>query len=194
MIADSYGLYHLQPIQSRPKKFLKIVLMAIVWNALTGLAIYAVVSQWKGGAQYMVAVVLLIFALLGLMMLWSIFYQFIFLFSPRATLTTGSDNLRFGGRLDLNWSFTMPQLVRKLEFWLDLDEDEKDAKSSDEGVCVFRTEEPALAGRGQVSLQLPDATPNPHIQTRKINYVLKLKAVIKYLPDVDQDYRVQLSE
>lgn len=181
--------------------------MAIVWNALTGLAIYAVVTEWKGGAQYLVAVVLFIFALIGLMMLWSIFYQFIWLFSPRATLTTGSDDLRFGGRLDLNWSFTMPQLVKKLEFWLDLDEDEKEAKSSDEGVCVYMTEERSVAGRGQISLQLPETSPRgqtsfrlpenspkPYIQSRKINYVLKLKAVIKYLPDVDQDYRLQLSE
>ena len=181
--------------------------MAIVWNALTGLAIYAIVTQWKGGAQYLVAVVLLVFALLGLVMIWSIFYQFLFLFSPRATLTTSSNNFRFGGRVDLNWSFTMPQLVKKLEFWLDLDEDEKEAKSSDEGVCVYMTAERTVTGSGQVSIQLPETSPRgqtsfqlpenspkPYIQSRKINYVLKVKAEIKYLPDIDQDFRLELSE
>jgi len=207
MQPDTYGRYHLQPIQSRPKKFLQIVLMAIVWNTLTGFAIYAVVTQWKGGAQYMVAVVLFVFAFLGLVMIWSIFYQFVSIFSPRATLTTGSDNLRFGGRVDVNWSFTMPQLVQKLEFWLDLDEDEKEAKSSDEGICVYMTEDRSLTGQGQASFELPETSahgqmsarlpetsPRPYIQTRKINYVLTLKAKIKYLPDVNQDYRLQVSE
>ena len=207
MIPDSYGRFKLQPAETRPRKFLKIVLMAIVWNALTGLAIYAVVTQWKGGVQYLVAVVLLIFALLGLVMIWSIFYQFLWLFSPRVTLTTSSDNLRFGGRVDLNWSFTMPQLVKKLEFWLDLEEDEKEAKSSDVGQCVYMTEDRSQAGsgqvsfqlpetspRGQTSFQLPEASPKPYIQTRKIQYILKVKAEIKYLPDLDQDFRLELSE
>jgi hypothetical protein len=206
-IQDAYGRFKLQPAETRPKKFLKIVLMAIVWNALTAAAIYAVVSQWKGGAQYLVAVVLLVFALIGLMMLWSIFYQFLWLFSPRVTLTTNSNNFRFGGRFDLNWSFTMPQLVKKIEFWLDLDEDEKEAKSSDEGVCVFMTEDRSQTGSGQITFQLPETSPRgqativlpedspkPYIQTRKIHYVLKVKAVIKFLPDLDQDYSLLLSE
>src|SRR5262245_29053402 len=178
MIPDSYGRYHLQPVQSRPKKFLQIVLMAIVWNALTGLAIYAVVTQWKGGMMYLVAVVLSIFALIGLVMLWSIFYQFISLFSPRATLTTGSNNLRFGGILDLNWSFTMPQLVQKLEFWLDHEE----AESSEKSICIYKVTESSMAGRGQASIHLPEN------ESYKRNYILTLKAKIKYLPDIDQDY------
>lgn len=207
MQPDAYGRFKLQPAETRPRKFLKIVLMAIVWNALTGLAIYAVVTQWKGGVQYLVAVVLLIFALLGLVMIWSIFYQFLWLFSPRVTLTTSSDNLRFGGRVDLNWSFTMPQLVKKLEFWLDLEEDEKEAKSSDVGQCVYMTEDKSQAGNGQVSFQLPETSPHgqtsfrlpenspkPYIHSRKIHYILKVKAVIKYLPDIDQDYLLLLSE
>ena len=193
MQPDTYGRYILTPVQSRPKKFLTIVLMAIVWNALTGVAIYAVVTQWKGGAMYLVAVVLFIFALLGLLMIYSIFYQFVSLFSPRATLTTSSNNFRFGGRIDLNWSFTMPQLVRKVEFWLDLDEDEKEAKSSDVGVCVCNVSESSLVARGQTSFQLPEQSPRQYITSRKINYVLKLKAKIKYLPDIDQDYPLSIS-
>jgi hypothetical protein len=204
---DPYGRFKLQPAETRPKKFLKIVLMAIVWNALTGLAIYAIVTQWKGGMQYLVAAVLLIFALIGLVMIWSIFYQFLWLFSPRLTLTANSNNFRFGGRFDLNWSFTMPQLVKKLEFWLDLEEDEKEAKSSDIGECVYMTEDRSQTGSGQITFQLPETSPRgqativlpenspkPFITSRKIHYVLKVKAEIKYLPDIDQDFVLLLSE
>jgi hypothetical protein len=191
---DAYGRFKLQPAETRPKKFLKIVLMAIVWNALTAAAIYAVVSQWKGGAQYLAAVVLFVFALIGLMMLWSIFYQFILLFGPRPSLTINSNNLRFGGRADINWSFTMPQLIRTLEFWLDLEEDEKEAKSSEDRVCLYAVDKTAEAARGQISIQLPEKSPKPFITSRKITYILKLKANIKYLPDIDQDYLLLLSE
>jgi len=184
MQPDSYGRYQLKPIQSRPKKFLQIVLMAIVWNVLTGLAIYAVVSQWKGGVQYVVAVVLSIFAFIGLVMLWSIVFQFISLFSPRATLTSGSNNLRFGGILDLNWSFTMPQLVKKLEFWLD----HEDAEASEKSICVYTAPESSMAGRGQAAIRLPERA------SYKRNYILTLKAKIKYLPDIDQDYQLLISE
>jgi hypothetical protein len=134
----------------------------------------------------------LVFALLGLVMIWSIFYQFISIFSPRATLTTGSSNLRFGGILDLNWSFTMPQLVKNLEFWLDLDDDDKEATSY--SVCVYAVPEKSLAGRGQTSIKLPETSPRPYIQSRKIGYILTMKAKIKYLPDIDQDFRLELSE
>ena len=193
LISDSYGRFKLTPAETRSRKFFTIVLMAIVWNALTGFAIYAIATQWKGGMMYLVSVVLFIFALLGLMMIYSIFYQFIALFGPRATLTIGSNNLRFGGRIDLNWSFTMPQLVKKLEFWLDLDEDEKEAKSSDHGVCVYNAEDSSLSGSGQVSIQLPENSPKIYIQSRKISYVLKLKAKVKFLPDLDVDYPIEIS-
>jgi hypothetical protein len=193
LTSDSYGRFKLKPAETRSRKFFSIVLMAIVWNALTGLAIYAVATQWKGGMMYLVAVVLFIFALIGLVMIYSIFYQFIALFGPRASLTIGSNNLRFGGRMDLNWSFTMPQLIQKLEFWLDLDEDEKEAKSSDHGVCVYAVAGSSLAGRGQASIQLPENSPRPYIQSRKLNYVLKLKAIVKYLPDLDVDYPIDIS-
>jgi hypothetical protein len=193
MIPDSYGRFKLKPAETRSRKFFSIVLMAIVWNALTGLAIYAVATQWKGGMMYLVAVVLFIFAFIGLVMIYSIFYQFIALFGPRASLTIGSNNLRFGGRIDLNWSFTMPQLIQNLEFWLDLEEDEKEAKSSDQGVCAYAVAGSSLAGGGQASIQLPENSPRPYIQTRKINYVLKLKAKVKYLPDLDVDYPIEIS-
>jgi hypothetical protein len=193
MQPDSYGRYKLQPAETRPKKFLKIVLMAIVWNALTGAAIYAVVSQWKGGVQYLVAVVLFVFTLLGLVMIWSIFYQFVLLLGPHASLTSSSDNFRFGGRVDLNYSFTMPQLIKKVEFWLDLDEDEKEAKSSDQGMCVY-VADGTVAASGQATIPLPEASPRPYITSRKIHYILKVKAEIKYLPDIDQDYPLPVSE
>jgi hypothetical protein len=182
MIPDSYGRFTLKPVQSRGKKFSTIVLMAIVWNALTGVAIWAVVTQWKGGMMYLVAVVLFIFALLGIIMIWSILYQFISLFGPRVTLTTGSNNLRFGGILDLNWSFTMPQLIKKLEFWLELDDDEKDA------VCIYRATDNFMAARGQASIQLPEK------RAFKRNYTLSLKAAVKYFPNVDQDYFLEIAD
>lgn len=194
MIPDAYGRFKLQPVETRSRKFFTIVLMAIVWNALTGLAIYAIVTQWKGGVQYLVAVVLFVFALLGLVMIWSIFYQFVLLFGPRATITINSNNLRFGGRFDLSWSFTMPQLIKTLEFWLDLDEDEKEAKSSDDGICVYAVDKSAEAARGQISIPLPENSPKPFITSRKITYILKIKAKVKYLPDIDQDYPLLLSE
>ncbi len=193
LTSDSYGRFILKPAETRSRKFFKIVLMAIVWNALTGLAIYAIASQWKGGMMYLVAVVLFIFALIGLLMIYSIFYQFIALLGPRPSLTISSNNLRFGGRVDLNWSFKMPQLIQNLEFWLDLEEDEKEAKSSDHGDCVYSVAGSSLAGSGQASIQLPENTPRPYIQSRKINYVLKLKAKVKYLPDLDVDYPIDIS-
>jgi hypothetical protein len=183
LTSNSYGRFILKPIQSRPKKFFSIILMAIVWNGLTGLAIYAVATQWKGGAMYIVAVVLFVFALIGLLMIYSIGYQFILLFSPRATLTIGSNNLRFGGILDLNWSFTMPQLVQNLEFWLDVDDPESDAKS----VCIYNVSESSMAGRGQASIKLPEKG------SYKRNYILNLKAKIKYLPDIDQEYPLEVN-
>ena len=193
MQPDAYGRFKLQPAETRSRKFFTVVLMAMVWNSLTGLAIYAIVTQWKGGAHYLVAVVLFIFALLGLVMIWSIFYQFILLFGPRASLTINSNNLRFGGRIDLNWSFTMPQLIKTLEFWLDLDEDEKEAKSSENGICLLAVDKSTQAAGGQISIQLPESSPKPYIQSRKITYILKLKAEVKYLPDIDQDYPLLLS-
>jgi hypothetical protein len=190
---DAYGRFKLQPAETRSRKFFTVVLMAIVWNSLTGLAIYAVVSKWNGGAQYFVAVVLLVFALIGLVMIWSIFYQTVLLLGPRVTISTGSNNFRFGGMFDINWSFTMPQLIQKVEFWLEPEGDDKEAHSYNHAVCVYIGWDNLHSAQGQHSIQLPENSPRPYITSRKINYVLTLKATIKYFPDLEIDYPIDIS-
>ncbi len=193
MNSDSYGRFFLEPVQSRTRKFMMILGIAIAWNSLIGGVIYLVLKQWKTHPMYFFAVILFVFGLIGLFLIYASGYQLISLFGPRPKVSTSSNQLRFGGRVDLDWAFTMPHLVQNLEIWLEPDEEEQEASTRNQKACVYSVSDNLSAGRGQASIQLPEKSARPYIQSRKINYLLQLKARVKYLPDVDMEYSLEIS-
>src|SRR4051812_7636236 len=103
----AFGPLVLKPKQTPLGSFFGILFVAALWNGITGVFVWHLLSSFReGNPDWGLALFLSIFVLIGLGLLLAVPYTFLALWNPRPHLTLSRGTLRLGDRVDLEWRFT----------------------------------------------------------------------------------------
>ncbi len=150
---------------------------ALVWNLFIGGAIYMVALQWKTKPNYIAAGILLLFAVAGVLILYSVLHRAFVIFSPRIEMKVHGYRLGPGERIELSWSISRSHLLTGVEIWLE---------SGVNAVSVYISGEPPVPARGQASVKIPEDRPTN--DPMLIHFV----GHVKRFPNLDKKYVITL--
>jgi|CXWL01.1.fsa_nt_gi hypothetical protein len=200
------GTLSLRPKTSPVGKLVGAIIVAAIWDGITGTGLwFAVIQPWRQGQSVEGCLVafLAVFALIGLGLLANIPYQFLALFNPRPQLDLAPAPLTLGQPTVLGWRFAgashrLKRLMVKLEGREEASY--RQGTSSVTAKSVFHRETlldtvdaGAIAG-GQLSFTLPaDTMCSFAANHNKVIWTLELDGEIANWPDVDEDFELAIA-
>ena len=180
------------------------VLGALFWNGFISIFVWHVVQDWRAGnPQWMPALILTPFVVIGLLLLSGIPYSILALLNPRPRLHLTPGAVRAGGAAQLEWAFRgSASRVRHLRIWLEATEIRTRTTDSSVRIETAPLDVPAIEildrGReapleyGSVAFSVPAETPPSADGEPAVRWRLKLHGTIAYWPDVAAEYEVRL--
>jgi len=94
----------LSPGGSRIVKLFVILGIALFWNGIVSVFVYQVVQGFRGGnPEWFLTIFMIPFVLVGLGLLFGLFYQLLALANPRPVITLRPGTIRLGEPFELRW-------------------------------------------------------------------------------------------
>ena len=107
LAAADAGPIVLKPSASPLGKLIAITFVCLFWNGIVSVFVWQASKGWRtGNPDGCLTVFLIPFVLIGLLLIWSVFHQFLALFNPRPRLALSSRSIPLGGSASLDWSFS----------------------------------------------------------------------------------------
>lgn len=115
--ADPRG--RVRKAQSRVLGLINLIFANIVWNGIVAIGTYAFVSAGEG--SWFVGVIILPFALIGILLIVALPYAFLQLFNPSVDIQTVDDAIRYGQQFTVGWKLNgSSRRVSKLRVTMEL--------------------------------------------------------------------------
>lgn len=191
----SAGRVELKPKSSPVKNLIIVIFLALFWNGIVSIFVYQVVQDKH---DWLFALFLIPFVLIGIALICGVFYCFLTLFNPRPKLILSSGAAHPGERVNLKWEFTgHTESIRKLNISLEGYEESKyrrgtstyTDKSVFERVIIMDTDDSMKIPCGQSAFTVPPGTMHTfEASNNKIIWVLKINGVISFWPDIKQEF------
>jgi len=100
------GVRQLEPTAGPVAKVVGMIIFAALWNSIVGIFVCQAVKAYTNGApDWFLMVFLIPFVLVGLALIFGVFYTFLGAFNPRPKLTISPAAPRLGTKLQVEWSF-----------------------------------------------------------------------------------------
>ena len=196
---DVSGPVELKPKLSPLGKLVGLIFASLVWNGITWtIAWFAVFrAQEREGC---VVVFLAVFAIIGLLLIYGMFRQFLVLFNPRPRLTLSPASLKLGEVAYLQWRLTgATGGARRLQVTLEGKEEVRYRRGTS-----THTETKAFATlpivdssdsyqmlSGSTSFAVPtDTLPSFASENNKVIWTLKAQLEIANWPDSDEEFEI----
>lgn len=200
------GPVELEPATGRGGKLGCAVVVALLWNGIVSLFIAPWLEAWRAGSiDWFLTIVLLPFALIGLLLLAGIPYSALALANPRPRLSLSRGALRAGEAVEIRWSFRgAARRVRRLRIWLQASVTTTESVVHDSGFSIrTNTDEledarldvvdrgPAESpASGSVRFDVPADAPPTSPGVEAVSWKLHLAGSIRYWPDVTEAYEI----
>lgn len=196
---DTDGPVELNPQASPLGKLFAMIFMSAIWNGLTWAGIIFSFRD-KGRPEGCLIAFLSIFALVGLLLIYTMLRQFLVLFNPRPKLTLSPGSPRLGSTAYLQWRLAGGTGgVRRFRVTLEGREEASyrrgtsnytDKESFALIPLVDATDSYQMAN-GSTSFTLPiDTMPSFRSEHHKILWTLKVQLEIANWPDSDEEFEV----
>ena len=196
---DAHGAIELKPRATPLRKLIGLLFASLVWNGIVWtIAWFAVIrTQEREGC---VVAFLALFALIGLLLIYSTFRQFLVLFNPRPRLTLSPGSLKLGEVAYLQWRLTgATGGARRLLVTLEGKEEVRYRRGTD-----THTETKAFATlpivdstdsyqmlSGSTSFAVPaDTLPTFASENNKVVWTIKAQLEIANWPDSDEEFEI----
>lgn len=191
----------LEPTATPIRKFLIILFVGLFWNGIVSVFVWQAVKGWRSGhPDGCLTVFLVPFVLVGLLMIWGLFHQFLALFNPRPRLSLSSRSIPLGGSAAVDWSFSgAAGRIEKLRIFVEGREECQYRRGTDVHtdketfVTIEIVEVPGLArgASGSATLRIPADTMHSFTASHnKIVWTLKLQGKIRSWPDVAEEFEI----
>lgn len=195
------GPVDLKPAATPLVKFLGILIVAVFWNGIVSVFLWQAYKGWRAGAPDGCLTAFLVpFVLVGLLLIFGIFRQFLVLFNPRPYLTLSPGAPAAGESAWLQWRLSGRAAgVKRLRIVLEGKEEATYRRGTDtrtdtnvfSTIPVVDSTEPFEMAGGSVSFLVPaDAMPSFKADRNKIVWTLKVVAEIPGWPDCEDDFEV----
>lgn len=190
------GSVAIKPQHSPLVKLAGISIFALIWNGFIGGMMYATITQGEKGALFCLSP----FALVGLVLVFGVFYQLLAMFNPRPQLVISTDTVRIGHTVDLAWQWQgRVAVLERLEIHLVGTESATYRRgtttTTDTEVFLDRTLLDTTDGgeirSGTIEVEIPfDTMHSLDTNAHDIAWKLKLQGHIARWPDVIEEFPI----
>jgi hypothetical protein len=192
---DAHGAVELKPRATPLRKLIGLIFASLIWN---GIAWFAVIrSQEREGC---VVAVLALFALIGLLLIYSTLRQLLVLFNPRPRLTLSPGSLKLGEMAYLQWRLTgATGGARRLHVTLEGKEEVRYRRGTDTHtetkpfatIPVVDSTDSYQMLSGSTSFAVPaDTLPTFAAENNKVIWTIKAQLEIANWPDSDEEFEI----
>lgn len=199
---EGFGPQVLEPKAGPVAKVVGMLLLALFWNGIVSVFLWQEIDTWRhyGFSLGCSTIVLLPFAVVGLLLIVGFFHALLALANPRPRLVIEGGPLAIGGTMTLVWEVT-GRVERLRRFTLKLVGKEKatyrrgtNSHTDTETFCeqtLYETTEPMAMRRGSVTLRVPADTMHTFkAPNNEILWSLEVGGDIPRWPDVGASYEV----
>lgn len=191
----------LKPQMSPFGKLVGLIFVALFWNGIVSVFVVVCVNGWRTGqGEGCLTAFLVPFVLIGLLLIYGVFHQFLVLFNPRLELTLSRGVLRPGEPALLQWRFAgRAGRVTRLKIVLEGREEATYRRGTDTvtdrevfaTIPIVDTDQSMMIAQGSGNVRLPDdAMPSFSAGRNKIVWSLKAACEIPGWPDSDDEYDI----
>lgn len=196
------GPQALAPSHTRVVKVVGAIVVALFWNGIVSIFLFAVVIPGfqKGQVEWFATIFLVPFVLVGLGLIGVVFYTLLAFFNPVLHLELDDSHLTTGESCTATWRFT-GRAERIEELTIELEGREaatyrRGTNSVTDHHTFFSekllsTRHPGTLARGSVELRIPERTmPTFESSNNKIEWRLVVHGDIPKWPDVNEEFPV----
>jgi hypothetical protein len=196
---DVDGPVELKPQATPVGKLIGLTFFSLIWNGLVWTVILVSFRNANRPVGCLIAF-LSVFALVGLLLVYSAFRQFLILFNPRPKLTLSPGSLPLGGTVYLQWRLAGGTGgVRRLKVTLEGKEEAKyqsgTSTSTDKEtfalIPLVDTADSYQMATGSTSFVMPaDTMPSFRAEHNRIIWTIKAQLEIANWPDSEEEFEV----
>jgi hypothetical protein len=196
----SSGPVEIKPTVSPGAQFGILLVVAVIWNGITWLGLWAVTEGFERFGETWVMVLLAVFALIGALIAFGAVQRFLMLFNPRPVLTLSRGALEPGEPASLQWRFRgRTGSVRRLKLVLEGREEARyrrgtstyTDRSTFATLPVADVTDSYSLPAGTASFRVPDGTmPSFKADNNKVLWLLKVNCEIAGWPDSEDEYEI----
>jgi len=184
-------------------KIFGMLFLALFWNGITSVFVWKTIQEWKsGGKPFGLTCFLVPFVLVGLLLIFGVFYSFLAAFNPRPSLTLSSNAVPLGGSATLSWTFTgSVSRLSGMKVFLEGAEEAryrrgKSSHTDREVFAKISVYESAggVAASGNAEVRAPADTMHSFSGgSNRIVWTLKLSGEIPKWPDVTESVEIEVT-
>ena len=188
----------LKPEVTRLVSLLITIGVAIFWNGLVSVFLYAVIYEMEGIARIFVGLFLTPFVLVGLVMIVACFHSFLAMFNPVVEIGLSSGAVPIGGEVDVAWQTTgLSSRIRKLTISIVGTQRATYRRGTDsvtdteifEKIVVTESTNPQEVQFGSSTIQIPDDSMHTFEAYRnEIVWTVEVRGDIPLWPDVQETF------
>lgn len=197
------GPVALEPGHGATGKFLALFLAGLFWNGITGVFVVAAIASFQGeNPEWLLAVFLVPFVLIGLVLLVGALHSFLALFNPRPVLELSRGQLRLGDRARVTWEIpSRADRIRRLRITLEGREEatvRKGNRSHTERSVFHRkdvidTEHERAIESGSAEIEIPASSMHSFDGlSNRIVWSLRFHATIARFPDLQSEFELDV--
>jgi hypothetical protein len=191
----------LKPQMSPFGKLIGLILVALFWNGIVSVFVVVCINGWRSGqGEGCLTAFLVPFVLIGLLLIYGVFHQFLVLFNPRLDLTLSRGALVPGEPALLQWKIEgRATRVTRLKIILEGREEATYRRGTDTvtdrevfaTIPIIDTDQAMQIAQGSARVHVPDDTmPSFSADRNKIVWTLKADCEIPGWPDSSDEYEI----
>ncbi len=192
------------PVELKPQatplgRLVGMIFASLIWNGIVWAIILATFRDGKRPEGCLIAF-LAVFGLVGLLLIYGTFRQFLILFNPRPKLTLSPGSLPLGGTVYLQWRLSGGTGgVRHLKVTLEGREEAQYRRGTNNytdrevfaSIPLVDTADEYQMASGSTSFVVPaDTVPSFRAEHNKIVWTVKAQLEIANWPDSEEDFEV----
>ncbi|HWL08979.1 MAG TPA: DUF3592 domain-containing protein [Planctomicrobium sp.] len=202
-LEDSYSPLELKTTSSRLGGFLGLTFFTLIWNGVIVLIAFAMLGDLRNGhINWLPAIIIGLFAIIGLGLIAGSIYTFMGLFNPLPVLSLNRSTLPLGSTATLNWHLQgTSHSVKFLKISLKGTEHatyRQGTKITTDtdlfyGSVLIETADPATISAGTTTFTLPsDSMHTLTAPSNKIIWELNVHGEISNWPDIRDNYTIRV--
>lgn len=203
----SDGPVELKQKASPMAKLFGIIFFALFWNGIVSVFVWQVIKAWEKDRsgfmeKWFLPIFLIPFVLIGLGLIFGIFYYFLALFNPRPRLRLKSQSVALGDEIDVQWKVDRRvKVMQRMRIYLEGREEaryRRGTRTYTDKNTFARIEIANLTNHadmrgGQVRVAIPPDTMHSFDgSSNKILWTIHVKGDIKFWPDVSDEFPIEI--
>ncbi len=175
--------------------------LTLFWNGIVSMFVWVLIRDWASGPDWIMALFLIPFVLIGLLIASMVPYTLLALANPRPTVRLSRAALKAGESAQLDWTFRgAASRIKALEIALECskrktsvsDSEIKSSTSTVREIEILDWGEGYPLEFGSVSFRVPSDVEPTRSGPDAVSWKLKFQGRIDYWPDAQEEFEIEI--